>query len=406
MTVAPNPTPNPTPDSAPNPASAPAPNPASAPAPNSAPDLDPEITGADCLMRALEAAGADLVFGMPGGAILPAYDALLDAPSIRHVLVRHEQGAGHAAAGYAQATGRVGVCMATSGPGATNLVTAIADAHVNDVPLVVITGQVPKELVGTDAFQEVDFCGVTRPVTRHSYLVSDPAEIAECVLNAFRIAGGEYPGPVVVDITKDALQRRVRQPALPYQPAPARPRPAPMVAQGDPAGPDNPVGAVLATLARATGPDTLHVLGGELHHLWRGSGDSALASHQWSTPGYALPAALGARMGLPDRNVWAVTDPGCFLATGRELVTAALNKVPLKVLVLRDAGRAVADLGGMAEAMGCSALGRTDPAGLAAAVERAHAVHDRPVLVECVVPGGIEPGTHRTWPEVVVPEAA
>ncbi|MEU9863727.1 thiamine pyrophosphate-binding protein [Streptomyces sp. NPDC047971] len=390
------------PDSAPNSVVDTAPNPANDPANDPA----PEITGADCLMRALEAAGADLVFGMPGGAILPAYDALLDAPSIRHVLVRHEQGAGHAAAGYAQATGRVGVCMATSGPGATNLVTAIADAHVNDVPLVVITGQVPKELVGTDAFQEVDFCGVTRPVTRHSYLVSDPAEIAECVLSAFRIAGGEHPGPVVVDITKDALQRRVRQPALPDQPAPVRPRPAPAVAQGAPAVRATPVGGALAALARATGPDTLHVLGGELHQHWEAGGESPLASHQWSTPGYALPAALGARMGLPDRNVWVVTDPGCFLATGRELVTAALNKVPLKVLVLRDEDGAFADLGGMAEAMGCAALGRTDPAGLAAAVERAHAVHDRPVLVECVVPGGTDPGVHRTWPEVVVPEAA
>ncbi|MGW7431029.1 thiamine pyrophosphate-dependent enzyme [Streptomyces sp. NPDC054861] len=198
----------------------------------------------------------------------------------------------------------------------------------------------------------------------------------------------------------------MRQPALPYRPAPVRPRPAPPVTPTDAACPDTPVGAVLATLARATGPDSLHVLGGELHHVWRGSGDSTLASHQWSTPGYALPAGLGARMGLPDRDVWVVTDPGCFLATGRELVTAALNQVPLKVLVLRDEGGAVADFGGMAEAMGCSALGPTDPDGLTAAVGRAHAVHDRPVLVECIVPGGTDPGSHRTWPEVVAPEAA
>ena len=132
------------------------------------------MTGAACLVRALEHAGVDVVFGIPGGAILPAYDPLMDSRQIRHILVRHEQGAGHAAEGYAQASGRIGVCMATSGPGATNLVTPIADAHMDSVPMVAITGQVASGSIGTDAFQEADIRGITMPITKHSFLVTDP----------------------------------------------------------------------------------------------------------------------------------------------------------------------------------------------------------------------------------------
>src|SRR5690349_13735930 len=135
-----------------------------------------QITGAQSLVRSLESAGVEVIFGIPGGAILPAYDPLFDSPSVRHILVRHEQGAGHAAEGYAQATGRVGVCMATSGPGATNLVTPIADAYMDSVPVVAITGQVPSASIGTDAFQEADICGITPPITKHNFLVKDPAD--------------------------------------------------------------------------------------------------------------------------------------------------------------------------------------------------------------------------------------
>ncbi len=164
------------------------------------------VTGAQSLIRALEEAGAETVFGIPGGAILPAYDPLLDSRRIRHVLVRHEQGAGHAAQGYALATGRVGVCMATSGPGATNLVTPIADAYMDSVPLVAITGQVPSSAIGTDAFQEADIRGITMPITKHNYLITDAAEIPRAIAEAFHIAGTGRPGPVLVDVTKDALQ--------------------------------------------------------------------------------------------------------------------------------------------------------------------------------------------------------
>ncbi len=164
------------------------------------------VSGAQSLVRALEEIGCEVVFGLPGGAILPAYDPLMDSTKVRHILVRHEQGAGHAAQGYATATGKTGVCMATSGPGATNLVTPIADAYMDSVPLVAITGQVGSQSIGTDAFQEADIRGITMPITKHNYLVTDPEKIPQAIAEAFHIAATGRPGPVLVDITKDALQ--------------------------------------------------------------------------------------------------------------------------------------------------------------------------------------------------------
>src|SRR5919106_4001922 len=150
------------------------------------------VTGAQSLIKSLEAAGVEVVFGIPGGAILPAYDPVLDSP-IRHVLMRHEQGAGHAAEGYAVTTGKVGVCMATSGPGATNLVTPIADAHMDSVPIVAITGQVGAAAIGTDAFQEADIRGITMPITKHNFLVTDAAEIPQRIVEAFHLASTGRP---------------------------------------------------------------------------------------------------------------------------------------------------------------------------------------------------------------------
>jgi len=165
-----------------------------------------EITVAEALIRCLEKENVEVVFGYPGGAILPVYDALYHSSRIRHVLVRHEQGAVHAADGYARVTGRVGVCMATSGPGATNLVTGIANAYMDSIPLVVFTGQVPTSQIGTDAFQEVDIFGITMPVTKHNYLVKDPQRLPAIVKNAFHIASTGRPGPVLVDLPKDVTQ--------------------------------------------------------------------------------------------------------------------------------------------------------------------------------------------------------
>ena len=163
------------------------------------------ISGAQALIRSLEEVGAENVFGIPGGAILPAYDPLYDSTRVRHILTRHEQGAGHAAEGYAQASGKVGVCMATSGPGATNLVTPIADAYMDSVPIVAITGQVAVPFIGTDAFQEADISGITMPITKHNFLVQNGDDIARTIAEAFHIAGTGRPGPVLVDVPKDVL---------------------------------------------------------------------------------------------------------------------------------------------------------------------------------------------------------
>jgi acetolactate synthase I/II/III large subunit len=163
-----------------------------------------KVSGAQALFKALEGEGVDTIFGIPGGAILPAYDPLLDS-TIRHVLCRHEQGAGHAAEGYAWATGKVGVALATSGPGGCNLVTAIADAKMDSVPIVCITGQVPTPVVGNDAFQEADITGITMPITKHNILVKEPGDVAEAIREAFHIARTGRPGPVLVDLPKDVL---------------------------------------------------------------------------------------------------------------------------------------------------------------------------------------------------------
>src|SRR5574341_1124737 len=162
-----------------------------------------KMTGSRALVRCLEAEGVDYIFGIPGGAILPVYDALFDSKQLKHVLVRHEQVAAHAAEGYAHATGRVGVCFGTSGPGATNLVTGIADAYMDSVPMVAITGNVARALIGSDAFQEADITGITMPITKHNWLVTDARDLPRILKEAFYVARTGRPGPVLVDIPKD-----------------------------------------------------------------------------------------------------------------------------------------------------------------------------------------------------------
>ena len=188
------------------------------------------VTGAQALVLALERVGVDVVFGIPGGAVLPAYDPLLDSKQIRHILVRHEQGAGHAATGYAQATGRTGVCMATSGPGATNLVTPLADAYMDSVPVVAITGQVSTNLIGTDGFQEADISGITYPITKHNFLVTKPEDIARTIGEAFHLASTGRPGARAsawrrADRAPPTLSRRSLMPTwtpFPWSRSPAR----------------------------------------------------------------------------------------------------------------------------------------------------------------------------------------
>jgi acetolactate synthase-1/2/3 large subunit len=188
---------------------------------------NPTLTGAEILWATLAGEGVTTVFGYPGGAILPIYDALRKFPSIHHVLVRHEQGASHMADGYARASGRVGVCMATSGPGATNLVTGIATAMLDSIPMVAITGQVSSKVLGSDAFQEIDITGITLPITKHNFLITRAEDIAPTVRLAFQIATSGRPGPVLVDITKDAQQA-----VAPFsfeESAPQQARPHPML---------------------------------------------------------------------------------------------------------------------------------------------------------------------------------
>ena len=168
-----------------------------------------QLTGSQILCRALLDEGVDLMFGYPGGAIMPFYHALPEYPSLRHVLVRHEQAAAHAADGYARASGRPGVCVATSGPGATNLVTGIATAHMDNTPLVAITGQVARPMIGRDAFQETDIIGITQPITKHSRLVEDVEELADAVREAFAVAREGRPGPVLLDVPKDVQNQKL-----------------------------------------------------------------------------------------------------------------------------------------------------------------------------------------------------
>ncbi|MFC4112427.1 acetolactate synthase large subunit [Nonomuraea zeae] len=541
------------------------------------------MTGAQALVRALEYVGVDTVFGIPGGAILPAYDPLYDSTKVRHVLVRHEQGAGHAAEGYAQATGRVGVCMATSGPGATNLVTPIADAYMDSVPIVAITGQVASGAIGTDAFQEADISGITMPITKHNFLVTDPLDIPRTIMEAFHIASTGRPGPVLVDISKDALQAdtvftwpptmqlpgyrpvtrphskqireaakliaEARRPILyvgggvhkagasaellqlaeltnipvittlmargtfpdshpqhmgmpgmhgsvsavgalqksdliiglgvrfddrvtgqlssfaPYakvvhadiDPAEiSKNRHADVPIVGDckevisdlvnviqssgqhgdyadwwtilngykeiyPLGYETFEDGQLAPqyvmerLSAIAGPDTYYVAGVGQHQMWAAqfidyeNPGTFINSGGLGTMGFAVPAAMGAKMGRPDATVWAIDGDGCFQMTNQELATCALEGVPVKIAIINNGNlgmvrqwqtlfydqrysntdlqttRRIPDFVKLAEAYGCVGLRCERPEDVDAVIKKAMEINDVPVVVDFVV---------------------
>src|SRR3954467_8973207 len=271
------------------------------------------ITGAQSLVRSLEAVGVEVVFGIPGGAILPAYDPLFDS-AVRHVLVRHEQGAGHAATGYAQATGKVGVCMAPSGPGATNLVTPLADAYMDSVPMVAITGQVPSAAIGTDAFQEADIRGITMPITKHNFLVTDAAEIPQKIAEAFHLAGTGRPGPVLVDIAKDALQATTD---FSWPPGLARPGYKP------PPRPHSKQVREAASLIAAARRPVLYVGGGVL----KAQASAELAELAELT-GAPVVTTLMARGAFPDSHPQNLGMPGMH---GNVTAVTALQKADLLV---------------------------------------------------------------------------
>ncbi len=538
------------------------------------------MNGAQSLINALEAAGVDVMFGIPGGAILPAYDPIFDS-KIRHILVRHEQGAGHAATGYAQATGRVGVCIATSGPGATNLVTPLADAQMDSVPIVAITGQVPSAAIGTDAFQEADIRGVTMPVTKHNYLITDPADIPRAIAEAFHIASTGRPGAVLVDIAKDALQKETtfnypktvslagynpvvepkqsavldaaaliaqsKKPVLyvgggvikanaakelmqlaeitgvpvvttlmargafpdshkqhlgmpgmhgtvaavtalqkadllitlgarfddrvtgklstfapkakiihaDIDPAEiGKNRHADVALVGDlknilralnpatkaalaksapdltpwlnevygwrskfPLGYDKPSDGsvspqnVIERIGKISGPDTIFTAGVGQHQMWASQFIGYEKPRTWlnsgglGTMGYAVPAAMGAKVGAPDTTVWAIDGDGCFQMTNQELVTCAINNIPIKVAVINNESlgmvrqwqtlfynqrysntdlhsKRIPDFKLLAEAMGCVGLRCERPEDVDKTIEAAMEINDRPVVVD------------------------
>ena len=539
-----------------------------------------KMNGAQSLVNALEAAGVDVMFGIPGGAILPAYDPIFDS-KIRHILVRHEQGAGHAATGYAQATGRVGVCIATSGPGATNLVTPLADAQMDSVPIVAITGQVPSAAIGTAAFQEADIRGVTMPVTKHNYLITDPADIPRAIAEAFHIASTGRPGAVLVDIAKDALQKettfnypknvslagynpvlepkqdaindaaaliaqskkpvlyvgggvikanaakellqlaeitgapvvttlmargafpdshqqhlgmpgmhgtvaavtalqkadllitlgarfddrvtgklstfapnakiihadidpaeigknrhadvaligdlknilRALSPATKSALAKSQPDLTPWLTETYgwrskfPLGYDKPSDGsvspqyVIERIGKISGPDTIFAAGVGQHQMWASQFIGYEKPRTWlnsgglGTMGYAVPAAMGAKVGAPDTTVWAIDGDGCFQMTNQELVTCALNNIPIKVAVINNESlgmvrqwqtlfynqrysntdlhsKRVPDFKLLAEAMGCVGLRCESPGDVDKTIEAAMAINDRPVVVD------------------------
>jgi len=538
------------------------------------------MTGAQALVASLEAVGVEVIFGIPGGAILPAYDPLFDS-KVRHILVRHEQGAAHAAEGYAMATGKVGVCMATSGPGATNLVTGLADAYMDSVPIVAITGQVNSAFIGTDAFQEADIRGITFPITKHNFLVTKAEDIASAIAAAFEIAGTGRPGPVLVDISKDALQKKTEfswtgEVDLPgYRPT-IRPhvrqvqQAAKMIAEAqrpvfvigggvskagasaelaevvaktgipvvttlmargvfpdsDPLNMGMPgmhgavaaVGAlqrcdlfiaigmrfddrvtgqldsfapdakvihcdidpaeigknreadlpivgdarlmlielgklvdsstmqdltpwvsylqnlqaryptdagdpsddyllpqeVIKRIGELSGPDTIFATGVGQHQMWAAHFLPHEQPHKWltsggaGTMGYCVPAAMGAKVGRPDMVVWGIDGDGCFQMTNQELVTCALNNIPIKIAIINNGvlgmvrqwqtlfyeGRysntdldtaRLPDFVKLAEAMGCVGLRAQTPAEVDMVINQALEINDRPVVVEFVV---------------------
>src|SRR5438445_763172 len=330
-----------------------------------------KLTGAQILWEALVREGVTDVFGYPGGAILPAYDAMLEYP-IRHILVRHEQGATHMADGYARASGKVGVAIATSGPGATNMVTGIATAMMDSSPIVCITGQVGSKLIGSDAFQETDITGITLPITKHNYLVTSADDVAPAVREAFAVARGGRPGPVLVDSTKDAQQGscevdwQAAEPALSEACDDDLPGdgdlPAalnewqPLVAPGDRSAwlahiqalkgdvavrdiqnlPDDGhlyAAHVINDLWRITAGDALVVTDVGQHQMWEAqyykhdAPRSLITSGGLGTMGFALPAAIGAKVGRPDAEVWVVVGDGGFQMTMAELATMVQEEI-------------------------------------------------------------------------------
>jgi thiamine pyrophosphate-dependent acetolactate synthase large subunit-like protein len=320
-----------------------------------------KLSGADILWACLVEQSVDTVFGYPGSAILPTEERLLDRP-IRHVLVRHEQSATHMADGYARASGRVGVAVATSGPGATNLVTGIATAMMDSIPLVCITGLVPTPQPGSDAFQQTGITGITLPMTRHTYVVQRAEDIAPIVREAFRMATSAPPGPVLVDIARSAQQEQAEWVARDPQAVEARAgssqsnrqpwldrvdsRAGGRTARRGSAAAAGPLetAQVITDIRQAIGERAVIVtdVGHAQHRPThdRGSGgDTWITSGGLGTMGFALPAAIGAKLARPEAEVWAIVSDGGFQMTQAELATLVEEGIKVNIAIVNQGGR-------------------------------------------------------------------
>lgn len=354
-------------------------------------------TGAQIIWECLCHESVTTIFGYPGGAVLPAYDALLDYP-IRHVLVRHEQGAAHMADGYARSSGRVGATIATSGPGATNLVTGIATAMADASPLMCITGQVSRAVLGTDAFQETDIIGVTIPITKHNYLVTRVCDIMPTLKEAFHLARSGRPGPVLVDITKDAQQATTD---WTWDPSPVTLRRARAVRAAEltepmsdardvdwsPKDHESCTSDAIADILRSTGNNTVvvtetHV--GDSRAAVRGASATPpeLIASRFGTLGFGLPAAIGVKLANPEADVWAIVTDAGFQKMQAELTTAAQESVKVNVVIvtLPIAG-AHPDFVKIAEAHGAAGM-RATPSTLHDAARRARCCAGA-VVIDC-----------------------
>jgi len=318
-----------------------------------------KMTGAQIICESLVEEGVEVIFGLPGVPLIPLLDILPQYPQFRHVLVRHEQGAAHAADGYARASGKVGVCLATSGPGATNLVTGIANAYLDSVPVVAITGQVARPFIGKDSFQETDITGIVSPITKDSFLVLDVGSLAGIVKESFYLARTGQPGPVLIDVPKDVFvdqteysyPEEVKLPG--YNPilegAPTQikqaaklineaERPLEVTGEGEGLLPQY----VMSKICEVTGGEAIVVTGVGQHQMWAAQHycydrpNSLISSGGLGTMGFGLPGSIGVKIGCPDRTVWCMDGDGSFQMTIQELATIVQEGLAVKIAIINN----------------------------------------------------------------------
>ena len=318
-----------------------------------------KMTGAQIMCESLVEEGVEVIFGLPGVPLIPLLDILPQYPQLRYVLVRHEQGAAHAADGYARASGKVGVCLVTSGPGATNLVTGIANAYLDSVPVVAITGQVARPFIGKDSFQETDITGIVSPITKDSFLVLDVGSLAGIFKESFYLARTGQPGPVLIDVPKDVFVDQAEysypeevklpgyNPTLEEVPTQIKQvaklineveRPLEVPGGGEGLLPQY----VMNKIYEVTGGEAIVVTGVGQHQMWAAQHycydrpNSLISSGGLGTMGFGLPGSIGAKIGCPDRTVWCMDGDGSFQMTIQELATIVQEGLAVKIAIINN----------------------------------------------------------------------